>query len=58
MKVQKDFVTQIHSKKPTTIWQELGENKPYFKDQVDMEAKVNALGLIGTSNTGSNMNNS
>lgn len=24
MKVQKDFVTEINSKKPTTIWNELG----------------------------------
>lgn len=32
MKVQKDFVTQVSTKKPTTIWQEMGESKPYFKD--------------------------
>jgi peptidyl-prolyl cis-trans isomerase-like 4 len=51
-------VTEIRSKNPTTIWQQLGENKPYFKDEIDMQAKVNGLGLVGTSNSGCNLNNS
>ena len=31
---------------------------PYFKDEVDIEKKMNQLGLIATANTGPNLNNS
>lgn len=51
-------MTQIASRKPTTAWKELGEDKPYFKDEIDMEARIDSFGLIGTSNTGPGLNNS
>jgi len=31
---------------------------PYFKDEIDVEFKVNELGLVATANIGSNLNNS
>ena len=31
---------------------------PYFKDEIDVQQKVNELGLIATANSGPNLNNS
>lgn len=30
---------------------------PYFKDEIDLEAKINDVGLVVSANTGSNLNN-
>ena len=58
IKVQKDYLAQVRTKIPTTIWNERGEKKPYFNDEVNLEGKVNELGLVATANAGSNKNNS
>ena len=58
MKVQKDYLTQVRTKRPTTIWSEGGEKKPYFNDELNLEGKMNELGLVATANNASNKNNS
>lgn len=52
--VQKNYLTSIRSKKPTTIQRELGlENEnTYIKDQINERLKHNKLGLLSTNNQG------
>lgn len=60
MNVQKDHLTQIKTSKPTTIYKEVfnDEDYQYFEDEIDMEMKLNKIGLLCTTNEGPNMNNS
>lgn len=36
-----DYVTKIRTQEPTTIWKESGMDMPYFKDEIDVEGKIN-----------------
>lgn len=56
--VQKNYVTQVTTEQPSTIWAETKQGEAVFKDEIDMEGKVNDVGLVVTANIGSNLNNS
>lgn len=51
-------MTKVRTEEPTTIWKESGMDKPFFKDEIDVEGKINEIGLVVTANSGPNLNNS